>query len=257
MTDHGHEHDPAESGQHEHEAHGVHGMLLLGDEALYLSHLPMFSAPHNFQVILEVSLDDVAQDAYLSDRAAEPDAIHTFVPEPFSITELSPEDEAPAQTLIPGDVFHGHFERGGEELVAGATAEVRSVVEFSELDVTAEHEGDRPLTYICFGHPGDLYLAHAIQARPDFDQILTARLVPATVEDMAGRPHPEADVEGLGFEHPQRAEIADRRDTEDRRLGPGDRVGATLHAASVLGLHGFRVEIELERELYFEAEELV
>jgi hypothetical protein len=32
---------------------GVHGMLF-GEEALYLSHLPMFEGPHNFQLILEV-----------------------------------------------------------------------------------------------------------------------------------------------------------------------------------------------------------
>jgi len=129
------------------------------------------------------------------------------------------------------------------------------VVEFSELDVTAEHDGGRSLTYFCFG-PGDLYLAHAIQARPHFDQIFTARLVPGTVEDMAGRPHPEADVDQLDIGHAQRAEIDDRRDAQDRRLGPGDRVGATLPAAGVLGFHGFRVEIEVARELYFEADEL-
>jgi hypothetical protein len=32
----------------------VHGMLLVGEETLYLSHLPMFHSPHNYQVILEV-----------------------------------------------------------------------------------------------------------------------------------------------------------------------------------------------------------
>jgi hypothetical protein len=31
---------------------GTHGMLLFGEETLYLSHLPMFMSPHNFQVIL-------------------------------------------------------------------------------------------------------------------------------------------------------------------------------------------------------------
>jgi hypothetical protein len=39
-------------GHHTHGGHGdddtmgVHGMLLFGDQELYLSHLPMFSSPH-------------------------------------------------------------------------------------------------------------------------------------------------------------------------------------------------------------------
>ena len=39
---------------------GTHGMLLFGEETLYLSHLPMFMSPHNFQVILAVTLNDEA-----------------------------------------------------------------------------------------------------------------------------------------------------------------------------------------------------
>lgn len=43
---------------------GIHGMLLFGDqEALYLSHLPMFTSPHNFQVIVEISFDDAIRDS--------------------------------------------------------------------------------------------------------------------------------------------------------------------------------------------------
>ena len=33
-----------------------HGMLLFGEQAAYLSHLPMFGSPHNYQAIFEVTL---------------------------------------------------------------------------------------------------------------------------------------------------------------------------------------------------------
>jgi hypothetical protein len=41
----------------------THGQLIIGEETIYLSHLPMFmydpmDHPHNFQVILEVTLPD-------------------------------------------------------------------------------------------------------------------------------------------------------------------------------------------------------
>jgi len=255
--DHGHHQAPSEgSDHHHHDTTGIHGMLLFGEDVVYLSHLPMFSTPHNFQVILEVELDERARRVYLSDRAADSETIHTFQPEKFPIAELSPAEGGPARTEIRGNVFHGHFERGGKEIVADAVATVRSVVEFEELDVEAKHDNDRALAYLCFGRPGDLYLAHDVQARPDFDQILIARLVSGTATDMAGRPHPDADVDELSFENPQRAEVAGRQDTETDRLTPGKTVGADFRAGSVEGLDGFGVKIAVERELYLEVAEL-
>lgn len=36
--------------------HGTHGMALFGGkDALYTSHLPMFHAPHDYQLVLQVS----------------------------------------------------------------------------------------------------------------------------------------------------------------------------------------------------------
>jgi hypothetical protein len=67
--DHSHEHEPGQGHQH---TVGTHGMLLVGEKTIYLSHLPMFTDPtHSFQVILEVTLARDGEDphaAYLSDR---------------------------------------------------------------------------------------------------------------------------------------------------------------------------------------------
>ena len=89
-------------GHSEDSSTGVHGMLLFGEEVLYLSHLPMFASPHNFQVLLEVGLDDAAREAFLSDRHVAGDGIHTFVPQPFPIAELAPRADGPARTSIEG-----------------------------------------------------------------------------------------------------------------------------------------------------------
>jgi len=34
----------------------IHGMLLVGEDTPYLSHLPKFASPHYYQAIFEVSL---------------------------------------------------------------------------------------------------------------------------------------------------------------------------------------------------------
>jgi hypothetical protein len=54
---------------------GVHNQMMVGEQAIYLSHLPMFMFspqrhPHNFQVILEVTLSGSGdpQAIYADDR---------------------------------------------------------------------------------------------------------------------------------------------------------------------------------------------
>jgi hypothetical protein len=46
--------------QHHHEPNpehpAVHGMLMVGEARVLMSHLPMFHAPHDQQIILETSL---------------------------------------------------------------------------------------------------------------------------------------------------------------------------------------------------------
>src|SRR5258708_2218861 len=37
----------------------THGMLLFGNQVTYASHLPMFHAPHDYQVIMKLSLESL------------------------------------------------------------------------------------------------------------------------------------------------------------------------------------------------------
>ncbi|GAA3688329.1 hypothetical protein GCM10023081_27070 [Arthrobacter ginkgonis] len=252
--EHEHEHGSGHGGHGGDGTMGLHGMLLFGEGALYLSHLPMFQRPHNFQVILEVGFDEAAGEVLSADRESGGQGLYTFEPEEFHITELDPGGDGPERSSIEGTIYRGHFERGGLP-IARAVAEVRNVVYFKKLDVGAGHVADQDLAYLCFGRAGQLHFVHRITAKPDFDQVLAARLVPGTVTDMAGRPVGE-DVT-RDFDHAVPVEFQGRRDTPQFRLSPKETAeGAFFATIAPQGFHGFRVQVETDRELYLELREL-
>jgi hypothetical protein len=228
---------------------GVHGMLLFGADTLYLSHLPMFMRPHNYQVILEVGFDEAVR------QALNAGFMHTFAPDEFPMSELDPGGDGPRRSSIPGTVWRGHFERKGTPIAEGVTAEVREVVHFAELDMKAGHETDRELRYLCFGRAGQLHLAHHVTASPDFDQVLTARLVPGTVTDPAGRPVAEDVTRDFGHAVP--VEFRGRRDTPEDRLAVGETADGFFFATvGPGGSHGFGVQLAVDNEMYLELGEL-
>src|SRR5262245_41628455 len=72
--------DPSAGGKtddHHHDPAAVHGMAMIGESRVFLSHLPMFHRPHDYQVLLEVELSAELRDV--------PAALHTFVPDPFEL----------------------------------------------------------------------------------------------------------------------------------------------------------------------------
>ncbi len=230
---------------------GVHGMLLFGSGPIYLSHLPMFGSPHNFQVIVEVTFDEATSKLVSEDH----EEVFTFRPVKFPIAELDPVREPPARTSIEGTVFRGHFERGGEAIASGVVAAVQNVVYFSELDVEAEHDAEGRLTYLCFGTAAQLHLAHRITARPDFDQILDAGFVSGTVVDPSGRPVGE-DVT-TAFPRAVPVDIRDRTDIPDSRLVAGETVSGFFFASvGPTGSHGFGVDMAIGRQRHLERREL-
>jgi len=181
-----HDHEPMHAsgeGDASGETHGVHGMLVLGGQRtndtlrspVYVSHLPMFMAPHDFQVILRVAGE--AAGTY-GDFVAHFGAfeIYTFMPEPFSIDELDPSDEAPARTTFGGSLFRGHFERGGTEIASDVSLEVERVIHFRRFSADARDAARGQLRYLCFGERDAAFLAHLITAPPDFDQVLAVEL---------------------------------------------------------------------------------
>lgn len=157
----------------------VHGMLIVGERTVYLSHLSMFpKSPHRFQAIFEAELPN--QAVYTSDRASNPNQrIYTLEPEKFVLTDLVPTQQGPApMTSIPvKTIQRGHFEPKPEQnkkiLVQSGNVRIKRVLHFREYQ-----PGAKPipqLRYLLFGTGSDLFLAHFINGAPDFDHILSVR----------------------------------------------------------------------------------
>jgi hypothetical protein len=247
----GHEHD-MQRGMHHDEGSetldttGMHGMLLVGADPVYLAHLPMFMAPHNYQVILKVSLeDDVSRK--LGDFRAHfgRDAFFTVAPEMFAITDLAPSDPAqPARTEFRADLVRGHFEHGGDVISANTLVRVEDVVLFRELPAGPVEEARRgDLKYLLFGDAGrELFLAHSITQPPDFDQVLLVTV--------SGEHFTETELRRQGG---PTLEVPGRTNLPDERLRPDETV--TAHSSA--GQH-FQVDVEVEvlAELYFNEDEL-
>jgi hypothetical protein len=245
---------------------GGHGMLVFGHDVIYFSHLPMFDKPHNYQVLLEVGLDEDVREALRSHRHVFPEEPYdTFDPVPFPMAELDPAGSGPRLTSITGKIFCGHFERrakGTRPLAENVDVRIERFVRFSEFDVDARATGDGTLEYLCFGHGSQLYLAHAISASPSFDQLLEVHAVPGTATSRMGEPLPDdtATMDKFFREHFTTAapcHIGGRSDDPDRRLAAQEVADGSFFATSPpSGFRGFDVQLEADREVYLEVREL-
>src|SRR4029077_11524559 len=129
----------------------THNMLVVGEDVVFLSHLPMFDAvstkrptytsPHRFQVILQATLtggDKSVQDVYSADRKDNPSTtIYTLSPETFILTQLvAPGPQSPPLSSFKGTVFRGHLEKGGESIrgLQGIDVNIERVVYLREFD---------------------------------------------------------------------------------------------------------------------------
>ncbi len=156
------------------ESDSIHGMLGVGSETIYLSHLPMFHAPHNYQLIFEASLPALDAD-HLRLLYAQAKDIVTVVP-----TErwVLPEVIKPG-AKFKADIYAGHFERGGTRVRSNVPVTVARIVHFRRFEAAAAPD---PTLWLAFGRGNERFLAHRIEGAPDFDQIVQveAGLSPAT-----------------------------------------------------------------------------
>lgn len=228
---------------------GVHGMLVAGgqrtDSAMrspvYVSHLPMFMPPHDFQVIMRVAGPAAATYGDFVAHFGSAD-IYTFRPEPFSIARLDPSGGGPAMTSVRGSLFRGHFERGGSQIATDVSFEVEQVIWFQRFRAHAAHGDTGQLRYLCFGQSDAAFLAHLITAPPDFDQVLSAAVVSLTgVSDEDLRA-------GLAVAVP------DRPDDLTHRLTEGDAFAGQVQAGQA-GAPG-SIELKVLSEYYLETGDL-
>jgi hypothetical protein len=153
--------------------YGEHGMALFGGkDGLYAAHLPMFHAPHDYQVILKLRLADQAQDRQLRARLDGKTALWTLAPEKFEIDRLAPGAVHPLANF-KADLVLGHFEQGGKTQYAGAGVVVEQVLLFRQLSTAAAQAPTA--RYIQLGTGERRYLVKLIDSRPDFDHIVAIR----------------------------------------------------------------------------------
>ncbi len=149
----------------------VHGMLLFGDKVTYASHLPMFHAPHDYQVILKLNLEDHpthSRTLQLYEKAkADGETFFTLVPEKMDLSKIVSGEKK----QFNAHIFVGHFERGGQKIQgSGVIVNVEAVVLGEKLNGEATQVEQK--SYWIFGEQGEYFAAHLIQSKPSFDQIL-------------------------------------------------------------------------------------
>ena len=240
------------------DAPNTHNMLVVGTEAVFLSHLPMFdglneeksdyTSPHRYQVILEARFSSGGKDvtaAYTEDRKSHPKTkMYTLSPtDKFVLAKLfTPDAQQPELSSFRATVFRGHFERPGRHPINGLKdieVTVKQVMHAQKF----EPADDKPekLTYFLFGKGTELFLAHSIIKPPDFDQIVSVTIPDSHFTDDELR-------RGISVV------FQDRKNTASQRLKERQQAEGQFH---VSGAHQFlKLQVQSGTEFYFEQGEL-
>jgi hypothetical protein len=202
---------------------GTHGMVLFGSgDELYVSHIPMFHAPHDMQLVLAISVSH-PEWKVTPDFSQEP---YTIEPERMDLNELIDG----RRKGFKATVYRGNFESGGVAVwkdVAVRVKDVRWVHGLSANEKLAER-----LQYMLIGSRSAAYLVHAISSPPDFDQVLKVSL-------RSGAPAEAELVKGMLVSIPK------RENAGAERLRPGEP------AMKVEAGRRGQLELTVERELSY------
>ena len=244
-----------------HEMHedslGTHNMLVFGDKKIYLSHLPMFdgvnedktefTAPHRYQVILEVSFlkgGQNLQSIYNDDRRKNAGVrIYTLNPERFVLPRLGlGSPQSPLLSGFKAKIFRGHLEKGGQ-VVAGlenVDVKLNRIVHYRKFNPNASRLAD--LKYLLFGSSQEIFLAHYISKPPDFDQILSVKV--------DGHNFTDAEL-GIGIE----ITIPGKSNQASERIKEAQQVTGQMPTADPR--RPLKFNLKADQEIYFEEGELM
>jgi hypothetical protein len=238
------------------DAPNTHNMLVVGTEAVFLSHLPMFddlnegksdyTSPHRYQVILEARFSSGGKDltaVYTEDRKNHPKTkMYTLSPTAeFVLAKLfTPDAQKPELSSFRATVFRGHLERRGKPIngLEDIVVTVKQVMHAQKF----EPADDKPeeLTYFLFGKGMELFLAHSISKPPDFDQVLSVKV--------EGHSFTDAEL-GKGIE----VTIPGRPNQASERVQEAQQVTGLTQPT---GGRALKFKLEAEKEIYFEEGEL-
>jgi hypothetical protein len=243
---------------------GTHNMMVVGEQTVYLSHLPMFegltrdrksfTSLHRYQVILEASFADATGDLtgiYTADRKSNPaEKMYTIKPALFVLPDLNPKGKS-LRAFRGHTVYRGHLERTSTPILGfkddpneppeGGTFDVKvlRVVHFHKFAPGAA----RPvqLQYILFGKGPETFMAHFIAGPPDFDQIISVKISGQqfTDEQLAG---------GVIVNFPGRLNTAKTRLKEKQKASAAFQMAGSTKSKPL--------QMEAIKEFYFEEGEL-
>lgn len=166
----------------------THGMLIFGKEKIYASHLPMFHSPHNYQIILELQLDEKIKKLFISDQQQHTEyTTYTIEPEVFILPEMIAHPKP-----FKANLYRGHFERGGIKIADTITVEIKQVVYFKKFDTAESKASSTDL--ILFGNAKEQFAAHCITNKRDFDQVMQIKYNFNTVFETANESFKMATV---------------------------------------------------------------
>jgi len=213
---------------------GLHGMLVLGTERIYASHLPMFTPQHRYQGIWQVSFGPAGDRTYVDAKAAQ-GGIFTLAPkELFRLPELTGP-----RGSFRADVYQGHFERPGHrKLLEDVTVTIEQQVHWHPF--LPGHTRPDQLTYVLFGDGEETWLAHWISAVPDYDHIVRVR---------------PTDSRGP---LPTRAQVVVPERDDSEPLRPGETVAVLLlqDGGADTPIRVTAAQLAVDTELYLEKGEL-
>ena len=169
---------------------GTHGMAVFGGhDGLYASHLPMFHAPHDSQVIIRFHLRDKSVENQLRTQLAQKPELWTLEPEEFDLLRLAPGHAQPLQQFNARFV-QGHFERGGVERYLDQHVVIDEVLIFRRLTAKAtgtDAEIPSAGKYHLIGRGREYFATKEIDRRPDFDIIVAMKPLAKTPTTLLGK----------------------------------------------------------------------
>jgi hypothetical protein len=153
----------------------THGMLVFGNQTTYASHLPMFHQPHDYQAIFQIELFPLPRARTLAEfdtagnyeAALGSDRHDYFSIEPQRMDLTKVLDGSITQFKVK--LYAGHFERGGQ-LLGETRVTITKILLGQKLD--GDQEAKTHEDYLVFGQEDEVYAAHLIKERPNFDAIV-------------------------------------------------------------------------------------
>ena len=248
---------------------GTHNMLVVGEQTAYLSHLPMFDSlnrrrtdfvsPHRYQVILEATFTDGDKkltEVYTADRVAHAsEKMYSINPALFVLPDLDPNGKA-LKSFRGNTIFRGHLERQNTPIIGFMGSDppkggvfdvnVTRVVHFHKFTPGAAKPAQ--LQYILFGKGAEIFMAHFIAAPPDFDQVISIKVMSPMFTD---------DQLASGI----KVNFAGKPNTGKTRLREKEKASGVFQLTGtdgkpLAGSVAKPLQVEVIKEFYFEEGEL-